>query len=166
MPYVIICNFVIYHNQPVKICQPLNGAGADESGPGQDGQRGRQRARGGRPMRNKGCCKAAENLNVPGARRMGTGVIRQEVLITSRLSAPQAQDRKSFACPIRRAPETLRFSRGFADAFVSHRPPAPGPLSSALPVLPRLAFWLLDACDGGCVGVVEIIFYEMVFILL
>ena len=38
-----------------------------------------------------GGCKEAENLSVPKSLRTGTGAIRQEFLINSRLSAPQAQ---------------------------------------------------------------------------
>ena len=44
-----------------------------------------------------GGCKEAENLSVPKSLRTGTGAIRQELLINSRLSAPQAQCGKHFA---------------------------------------------------------------------
>ena len=63
-----------------------------------------------------GGCKGAENLTVPKPRRTGTGAIRQEFLINSRLSAPQAPGVKPFACPARRDSRALRFSRTFADA--------------------------------------------------
>ena len=49
-----------------------------------------------------GGCKNMENLNVQKPLRTGTGAIRQEFFINSRLSAPQAQCEKHFACPVLR----------------------------------------------------------------
>ncbi len=61
-------------------------------------------------------CGGMENLNGAAARRTGTGAIRQECLMHSRLSAPQAQGMKPFACPVLRAAAPLRFSHTPADA--------------------------------------------------
>ncbi|MFR7971656.1 MAG: hypothetical protein ACLU8C_04620 [Lacrimispora saccharolytica] len=41
-----------------------------------------------------------ENLTVPKPLRAGTGAIRQESFMLSRLSAPQAQCEKHFVCPV------------------------------------------------------------------
>ncbi len=60
-------------------------------------------------------CEDGEILNGSVLWRTGTGAIRQEFLINSRLSAPQAQDVKSFACPVRQGAEPLRVSPIFAD---------------------------------------------------
>ena len=46
-----------------------------------------------------GGCKDAENLTVPKPLRTGTGAIRQEFLINSRLSAPQASGVKPEPVP-------------------------------------------------------------------
>ncbi len=69
-------------------------------------------------------CGEAENLSVPQAFRTGTGAIHQEIFMISRFSAPQAQDMKSFVCPVRNACGTLRFSHLPTDARQTHKPPA------------------------------------------
>ena len=86
---------------------------ADESRPGQ--------AAGGGGGRLQRCGKS----NRPEVRRAGTGAIRQEFLINSRLSAPQAPGMTPCACPARRNFGTLRFSHIFADARRTPMPPAP-----------------------------------------
>src|SRR5699024_1145879 len=60
-------------------------------------------------------CWNVENLNARTPLRMGTGAIRQEFFINSRLSAPQTPGWKPFVCPIRRSIRTLRFSHIPAD---------------------------------------------------
>mgnify|MGYP001623807726 CR=1 FL=1 len=44
-----------------------------------------------------GGCNDVENLSIPKSLRTGTGAIRQESFMLSRLSAPQAQCVKHFA---------------------------------------------------------------------
>lgn len=57
-----------------------------------------------RPAGAAGGCEGAENLCLPGRLRRGAGAIRQEILMISRLSAPQAQGVMPFAWPVRRRP--------------------------------------------------------------
>ena len=96
-----------------------------------------------------GGCGNAENLNVPEVFRTGTGAIHQEIFMISRFSAPQAQDVKSFACPVRNTSGALRFSRAPADARQIHQPPAPPAFlvfrSSRLAL--RVGVWLWKAFD-------------------
>ena len=73
-----------------------------------------------------GGCSDVENLTVPKPLRTGTGAIRQEFFINSRLSAPQAQCVWHFACPVLRGFGTLRFSHIAADARRPRIPPASG----------------------------------------
>ena len=67
------------------------------------------------------CCKDAENLNVPEAFRTGTGALRQECLMHSRLSAPQIPCWQHGICPVRNVSGPLRFSRLPTDARQTHR---------------------------------------------
>lgn len=95
------------------------------------------------------CCGNAENLNVPKPLWTGTGALRQEFLINSCLSAPQAPGWQPCACPVRRGFGTSRFSRISADAAAhAHHPPAS---SRRLPCLSVL--WL--ALGGGSEKVIE-----------
>ena len=79
---------------------------------------------GMRPVCAGDIWKDAETLNVSKHRRTGAGAIHQEIFMISRFSAPQAQDMKSFACPVRNACGTLRFSHLPTDARQTHKPPA------------------------------------------
>ncbi len=81
--------------------------------------------RGRRHGRTAGGCEGAENLNIPAVFQAGTGAIRQECLMHSRLSAPQNPDGWSGFCPARNAAGTLRFSRVPTDARRSPMPPSP-----------------------------------------
>ncbi len=69
-------------------------------------------------------CGDGETLNASKSRRPGTDAIRQECLMHSRLSASQAPDLQSCACPGRRDLEALRVSPIAADAPLGHLPPA------------------------------------------
>ena len=79
-----------------------------------------------RTLRRWICCRIfLECYKCPGPFWTGTGAIRQECLMHSRLSAPQAPDLWSGVCPGQNGPGTLRFSRPAPDARRTTQPPAP-----------------------------------------
>ena len=103
-------------------------------------------------------CGGAETLNVPKGCRPGTGALRQECLMHSRLSAPQAQDVLSFACPGRLPFGALRVSRPAADAPQFPMPPAP------LPVLVLAAWGWPRKCSGWWDCLRVLLYVKFIFI--
>ncbi len=119
--------------------------------------------KGWRRVRTAGGCGNVENLSAPEVFRPGTGAIRQEVRITSRLSAPQSLDGWSKDCPGRNASGALRFSHISADARRPHAPPSFAPAAEPPPMLRlagrRVSAWgwraggvLAYECDSDTAG--------------
>ena len=82
--------------------------GGPDGGGGRKEERRTKGDRVGRQVRSAGGCGGTETLSVPEAFRTGTDAIRQECLMHSRLSAPQARYVKYLACPVRNVSGTLR----------------------------------------------------------
>ena len=90
------------------------------------GEKRTKEARGRWSACTAGGCNDVENLTVPKSLRTGTGTIRQESFMLSRLSVPQTPGVKPCVCPVLRGFGPLRFSHIVADARRTRRPPAPG----------------------------------------
>ncbi len=101
-----------------------------------------------------GGCGYGETRNVREASQPGTGAIRQEVLITSRLSAPQAQYMKYLACPGREASRALSVSnRTRRCPPTQHRLPLPP--RRRLPALPPAILSVCWERDVGCLSALK-----------